>query len=183
MFRQKRGSSTRNSLPLSNTNSGENWKMSVAFPTMLPSRLVIFRLDGARYALPLDQVVHIVRAAEITALENAPGLVLGVIDLAGQIVPVVDIRQRFGLEPKDLLPSHHFIIAQAGERLVSLIVDEAEEVSEISASQFLNTSEIIPGLEHITGVARLEDGLVLIHDLETFLSQEEARDLDRAMKS
>lgn len=157
--------------------------MSTTAKTKLPSQLVIFQLDGCRYALPIENVEHIVRAAEITPLANAPGIVLGVIDVAGQVIPILDIRRRFRLAARNLLPSDHFIVALAGTRPVGLIVEEVEEVAEISASEILNTSDIIPGLEYITGVARLENGLVLIHDLETFLSQEEAHDLDCAMKS
>lgn len=144
-------------------------------------RLVVFRLDAQRYALPLAAVERIVRAVEVTPLPNAPSIVLGVIDVEGHVLPVLNIRQRFLLPERNPGPDDQFLITQTGRRMVALVVDETEGVIERPESAVVDAAQIVPGLEQFQGVFRLDDGLVLIYDLEKFLSLDEARVLDQAM--
>ena len=139
------------------------------------TQLVVFRLDEQRYALPLASVERIVRAVEVTVLPDAPAIVLGAIDVTGRILPVLNLRRRFGLPERETLPSDQFLIAHPTRRAVVLVVDEAQGLIEYPVAG------IVPGLEQIQGVVKLDDGLVLIHDLEKFLSLDEARALDAAM--
>lgn len=88
-------------------------------------------------------------------------------------------RSRYALPPEDA--AYHITAALPRPCPACLIAEEVKEVAEISAGEILNTSDMIPGLEYITGMARLENGFVLIHDLETFLSQKEVPDFDRAL--
>ena len=131
--------------------------------------------------LPLASVERIVRAAEITPLPRAPALVLGAIDLAGRVLPVFDIRQRFGLPGRPLDPADQFLIARTSERAVAIVVDETQGLIE-QHSAVVPARRIAGNLEQIEGVILLEDGMVLIHDLETFLSPDESRALDEALK-
>lgn len=144
-------------------------------------QLVVFRLDEQRYALSLAAVERIVRAAELTLLPGAPSIVLGAIDVEGRILPVLDVRRRFGLRERELSPADHFLIARTAPRAVVLVVDEAQGVIECSQDEIIGSAQIVPGLEQFQGVVRLDDGLVLIHDLEKFLSLDEARALDEAI--
>jgi purine-binding chemotaxis protein CheW len=144
-------------------------------------QLVVFRLDDQRYALPLPVVDRIIRAAELTPLPRAPAIVLGVIDVAGQVLPVLNIRRRFRLPEYEISPAHQFLIAQTGQRTVVLVIDEADAVIEVPGVDIVEAVEIAPGVEQISGVVKLSDGLVLIHDLEEFLSLDEERALDQAM--
>jgi purine-binding chemotaxis protein CheW len=75
------------------------------------SQLVVFRLDNQRYALPLPTVERIVRAVEVTALPKAPSIVLGIVDVAGRVCPVLNVRQRFGLPDKEIRSADQFLIA------------------------------------------------------------------------
>lgn len=143
--------------------------------------LVVFRLDAQRYALPLMDVERIVHAVALTPLPQAPAIVLGVIDVAGQILPVLDLRRRFGLLAKEIDPTNQFLIAQTSRRTVVLVVDEAQEVAARAEADVVDSARIVPGLAHVRGVAKLGDGLVLIHDLENFLSLDEAQALDEAL--
>ncbi|MBI3853103.1 MAG: purine-binding chemotaxis protein CheW [Verrucomicrobia bacterium] len=147
------------------------------------TQLVVFRLDAQRYAVPLVVVERIVRAAEITPLPKSPDIVLGAIDVAGRVLPVLNIRRRFRLPEREVRPADQFLIAQTAQRTVVLAVDETQGVIERSSAEIIGAAQIVPGLDHLQGVVRLDDGLVLIHDLEKFLSLDEARALDKALNT
>lgn len=144
--------------------------------------LMVFRLGEQRYALPLEAVERIVRAVEVTPLPGAPAVVLGVIDVQGSVFPVLGIRRRFGLAEREVDPGDQFVLARAAGRTVVLVIDEALGVLEHPASAVIDAARLAPGAGQIRGVVRLEDGLVLIHDLENFLSLDEASALDEALR-
>lgn len=141
----------------------------------------MFVLDGRRYALPLDTVERVLAAAAPTPLPAAPAIVLGALDLAGQVVPVVDIRRRFGLPEREIEPADRMIVAHAGTRTLAVLADEVAGVVDAPEPVVTIGSELLPGVGYVRGIARLADGLVVIHDLATFLSLDEARALDEAM--
>lgn len=146
-------------------------------------QLVVFLLDGRRCALALPVVERIVRAVAVTPLPNAPEVVLGIIDVAGRIVPVMNLRQRLRLPQRPVSPDDQFAIVRAARRTVALVVDAVEGVVAAPARALVRTGDIVPGLEYLRGLAQLPDGLVLIHDLDQFLSLDEGRALDAAMQS
>jgi purine-binding chemotaxis protein CheW len=145
------------------------------------ARWVVFCLDDGRFALPLAAVDRIVRAVHVTPMPRAPGIVLGAIDVQGRVLPVFNIRRRFGLPERTVVPADQFLIAHTALRTVVLVIDAAQGVFEHAATGATETANIARELEHICGVMQLPDGLVLIHDLEQLLSPDEARVLDQAM--
>ncbi len=148
---------------------------------ILPGQLVVFSMDGQRYALRLSAVQRVVRAVEVTPLPSAPEIVLGVINIEGRIVPAVNIRRRFGLPHKEIGLNDHLIIARTAKRPVALLVDSVSGVIDASPDGVVESSSILPRMDYVEGVAKLADGMVLIHDLDTFLSLEEDRMLNGAM--
>src|ERR671919_2991748 len=90
--------------------------------------LVVFTLDEQRYAVPLSAVERIVRLVEITPVPHTPEIVLGVINVQGRILPVVNIRGRLGLPARELHPSDHLLFARTSKRTVALAVDAVNEV-------------------------------------------------------
>jgi len=143
--------------------------------------LIVFRLDGQRFALPLVAVERIVRAVEVTPLPGAPPAVMGVIDVGGVVAPVLCLRWRLRMSPREIGLADQLLIARMDQRTVALLIDEAQGVIECDASTVIDPTRIVPGLEQFQGLAQLDDGLVLIHNLEKFLSLEEAHALDEAM--
>lgn len=150
---------------------------------LVPEALVIFSLEGQRYALPLTSVQHTIRMVGITPVPGAPEFVLGVVDLGGAVVPVVDLRARFNHPSRAVRLSDHLIVATAAERTVALAVDTTEGVIETSAENYVPAGEIMPGFECVEGVVKLTEGLVLIHDLERLLSVEELATVDRTVNA
>jgi purine-binding chemotaxis protein CheW len=148
-------------------------------PTQPP--VVVFTLDDQRYALPLTDVKRTIRAVAITPLPEAPPIVLGIIDLGGVVIPVIDIRKRFGHPSRDIRLSDHLIVATTKKRTIALLVDEAKGVIEISPESYAPADKILPGLKLVDGAMSLVDGLVLIHNLERLLSLDEETVIDRAL--
>jgi purine-binding chemotaxis protein CheW len=143
--------------------------------------LLVFTLEPHRFAVRARRVQETVRAVAIAAVPDAPDVVEGAINFRGQLVPVIDVRRRFGLPPRPLDPSQHLIVAEAGPRAVVLRVDHALELISVDADAVESAERVAPGAQYTEGIARLPDGLVIIHDLERFLSLEEGRQVDSAL--
>ena len=150
--------------------------------TNMSPQYVVFSLDAQQFALQLSAVERVVRAVEVTPLPSAPELVLGVVNVFGQITPVFRTRQRFGLPEREIDVSDQFIIARARTRTVALVVDTVRGVHESIEQDMVAAERILPVMEHIEGVVKLKDGLMLIHDLDRFLSLEEEQTLDAALQ-
>lgn len=143
--------------------------------------LVVFVLDDQRYALPLDVVERVVRMVSVTPLPRAPAIVSGIVNVGGQITPVVDIRKRFHLPEREVALSDQLIIARTSTRPVALVVDTVSGIIEYRRQDVVPAATILADMAYVAGVVKLNDGLMFIHDLESFLSLEEARSLDDAM--
>jgi purine-binding chemotaxis protein CheW len=146
-----------------------------------PHQLVVFTLGEQRYGLVLSSVERAARIVEITPLPNAPEIVLGIINVQGRLIPVVNLRRRFRLPEREVVVTDQILVAHTKRRPVALVADAVVGVFAYSAQQVVGASEILPAAEYLEGVLKLDDGLILIHDLEKFLSLDESRALDAAM--
>ena len=144
-------------------------------------RVVVFALGDQRYGLPLHAVERVVRMVDVTPLPRAPDIVLGVVNVQGRVIPVVNPRRRFRLPERDISLTEQLVIAHATRRPVALVVDAVSGVLEYSADEAVGARDIAPGIEHVKGVVKLADGLLLIHDLDKFLSLDEEQALDGAV--
>jgi len=144
-------------------------------------QLVVFTLDSQRFALPLSAVERAIRIIEIVPLPKAPDIVIGVINLHGQIIPVVNIRKRFNLSEKEVNLNDHIVISHSKKRLLGILVDNITGVLEFPEHKIITADKIISGIEYVEGVVKLEDGIILIHDIDKFLSLEEEKTLNDAM--
>ena len=144
-------------------------------------QLVVFTLDSLRFALPLSAVERAIHIIEIVPLPKAPDIVIGVINLHGQIIPVVNIRKRFNLSEKEVNLNDHIVISHSKKRLLGILVDNITGVLEFPEHKIITADKIISGIEYVEGVVKLEDGIILIHDIDKFLSLEEEKTLNDAM--
>jgi purine-binding chemotaxis protein CheW len=142
---------------------------------------VVFHLDEQQYALKVSAVERVVHAVELTLLPEAPDIVLGIINIHGKIIPVVNISRRFHLPEKDIEPTNRLIIAHTLKRTVALVVDVVLGVIETPEDRVVKTNTVLPGMDYVQGVVKREDGMILIHDLNKFLSLEEEQTLDTAI--
>jgi purine-binding chemotaxis protein CheW len=146
-----------------------------------PAWLVAFSLDDSRYGLPLEAVERVVRIVEVTALPKAPDIVLGVVNVQGQVMPVVNLRARFRLPERSTVLSDQLLIARTAKRPMALLVDGVGGVLEYSPQEAAAAQAIVPGTDYIAGVVKRADGMILIQDLDRLLSLDEERDLEAAM--
>jgi purine-binding chemotaxis protein CheW len=144
-------------------------------------QIVVFTLDEPRYALFLSAVERVIRAVEITRLPKVPEIVLGVINLQGQIIPVVDVRQCFHLPAREMSLDDRFIIARTSSRRVALVVNSVAGIRQLADREMVTAEQVLPCAAYIRGVAKLEDNLVLICDLDQFLSFDEEQMLNAAL--
>jgi purine-binding chemotaxis protein CheW len=142
------------------------------------ARLVAFSLDEQRYALPLTCVERVVRTVEITPLPQAPEIILGVINVRGRIISVLDLRRRFRLPPREICPEDHFIIACTRRRPVVLVADTVSACADYPDQAMVAADSVLPQMPYVQGIVKLPDELILIHDLDRFLSLDEEEALE-----
>lgn len=143
--------------------------------------IVQFNLDELHYALYLPAVERVVRTVEITPLPQAPGIVTGVVNFHGKIIPVVNIRKRFNLPEREINTEDQLIIARTSKRLVGIVVDTVSGVHELENFQVAAIDGKLPYTKYLSSIAKIENDIVLIHDLEKFLSVEEQNMVDKAL--
>lgn len=142
--------------------------------TTLPEvlQLVTFKLGAEEYGIDILKVQEINRMTEITTMPKAPFSVEGVINLRGKVIPVVNLRKRFGLDIKEVDAQSRIIVVDIGST-VGLIVDSVSEVLRISSDTIEPPPPITGsiGSEYILGIGKLEDRLVILLDIDKLLSE------------
>lgn len=138
-------------------------------------RWVTFHLDNEKYGINVMQVQEVLRVTEIAPVPGAPDYVLGIINLRGNVVTVVDTRRRFGLLEKEADDTTRIVIVEVGDQVVGILVDSVAEVVELYSSDIESAPNV--GTEEsakfIQGVASLEGELLIIIDLNKLLTDEQ----------
>lgn len=148
-----------------------------------PDSLIVFTMDDRRYALPLRAVDRVVRMVAVTPLPKAPDIVLGVVNIEGRVIPVINMRRRFRLPEREIALTDQLVVAHTVRRPVALVADAVLDVIACPVQSLIAAEEVLPNIEYVEGVVKLADGLILIHDLDRFLSLEEEDSLDYALEN
>ena len=138
-------------------------------------QLVTFRLKDETYGINVMQVQEVLRITEITPVPGAPGYVLGIINLRGNVVTVIDTRTRFGLPTTELDDASRIVIIESEQQVVGILVDSVAEVVELRNSQIDQAPSVgnDESARYIQGVASRDEGLLIVVDLNKLLSEEE----------
>jgi len=141
-------------------------------------QLVTFSIGEEEFGVDILSVQEIIRMMDITKVPRAPDFVEGVINLRGKVIPIIDLRKRFGLSTRDHDKHTRIIVIEINNMIVGFVVDSVSEVLRIPASTVEPPPPVVSGLEseYISGVGKLEDRLLILLDLNKLLSGEE-RDL------
>ncbi len=140
---------------------------------------VTFFLDSEKYGIKVMQVQEVLRMTEIAPVPGAPHYVLGIINLRGNVVTVIDSRKRFGLPEKEPDDSTRIVIIEAGENVVGILVDSVAEVvdlrtDEIETAPNVGTDE---SSKYIQGVSSVSEELLILVDVNKLLSDEEWQEM------
>ena len=134
-------------------------------------KLFLFKLDEQRYALDFSSVERVARIVEITPLPKAPEIVLGVVDVQGRILPVLDLRKAFHLPEREISLNDQLIIAGNKGLDITLLTQEVLGVAECTDPDVVAPESIFPGIEFVRGVAELGGRVVMICDLDRLCSE------------
>jgi purine-binding chemotaxis protein CheW len=145
-------------------------------------QLVVFQLGAELYGVEIARVHEIIRLQTITRVPRAPSFVEGVINLRGKVIPVVDLRRRFGLVAAEHTRRTRIVVVEIGDQVVGMIVDGVSEVLRVPASVVEPPSPVVAGIdsEYLHGIAKLSERLVILLDLDRVLAREEHRALEAA---
>ncbi len=136
-------------------------------------QLVTFSLGSEEYAVDILKVQEINRMKEITRIPNAPSYVEGVINLRGKVMPVIDLRKKFGLESQENDAQSRIMIIDVQGMTIGLVVDAVSEVLRIPSDIVDPTPPVASeaGTEFITGIAKLEDRLIILLDMDRLIGE------------
>ena len=134
-------------------------------------QVIVFKLGNERYGVEISQVREIIKPTQITRIPNAPDFVEGVINLRGQITTIINLRKRFGMDPKPIDNDTRIIVFEHGDSTIGVMVDNVAEVKNLAAESI----EQLPNVtateaRFIRGVGKLPDGLLILLDLREILS-------------
>lgn len=140
---------------------------------------VTFRLENESYGINVMQVQEVLRYTEIAPVPGAPNYVLGIINLRGNVVTVIDTRQRFGLPTADTTDQTRIVIIEAENQVVGILVDAVAEVVYLRQSEIETTPNVgnEESAKFIQGVCHKNDELLILVDLEKLMSDEEWSDI------
>lgn len=138
-------------------------------------QLVTFRLKDETFGINVMQVQEVLRVSEIAPVPGAPAYVLGIVNLRGNVVTVIDTRTRFGLPPTDLSDTSRIVIIESEEQVVGILVDSVAEVVELGQAE-IDAAPNVGNHEssrYILGVASRDDSLLIVVDLNKLLTEQE----------
>ena len=156
-------------------------KQTPSLPQMM--QVIVFELDKEEFAVPINEVKEVIKIIEIAAVPQSPPFILGIINLRGKIIPVLDLEKKFNLFRETEKTSQHIMIAEGNSgNLLGVVVDNVSEVLKITPESIKPTPQIINSKissDFVKGVIVLEqpERLLLLLDIQRVLSVEELKSL------
>jgi purine-binding chemotaxis protein CheW len=145
------------------------------------TQLVSFRVEGEEYGVEVLRVREIIRMTAITRMPNTPAHVEGIINLRGQVIPIISMRKRFGVSDREYSSRTRIIVMDVGGGLTGFIVDAVSEVIRIRGSEIQPPPSVVSGgmgQEFITGVINHAERLLVVMDIDRMFSDEENSHFD-----
>ncbi|MEN6356097.1 MAG: chemotaxis protein CheW [Armatimonadota bacterium] len=144
-------------------------------------QIVVFDLAHEFYGVDIGAVNTIIRMQEITRIPRTPEFVEGVINLRGSIVPVIDLRKRFGLPVGDATKSSRIVVVEAAGQMIGMVVDAVAETLRLSADMIEPPSPVVVNANsaYVRGVGKQDNRLVILIDLEKVLTDKELDSLSK----
>ncbi len=146
---------------------------------MAEMQFVVFKLGREEYGVNIMQVQEIGPYQEPVKVPNTPDFVEGVMNLRGNVIPVLSLKKRFNIKGQELTENTRTIVINFGDKQIAFIVDDASEVLTLDTADIQDTPEIIGGVErkYITGIGKRGERLLIILDLSFLLDEQEQAQL------
>jgi purine-binding chemotaxis protein CheW len=143
-------------------------------------QLVSFRLAQEEYGIEITKVQEIILLGEITRVPQTPEYIKGLINLRNMVIPIVDLRLRFGLPQGEPTGDTRIMVINVHGKTIGMIVDAVSEVLRVARDQIVPPPPTVTGLgrEYLTGLVRLEHRLLILLDIDYLLTPEETTDLN-----
>ncbi len=145
-------------------------------------QVVSFRLAQEEYAIEITRVQEIILIGEVTSLPQTPPYIKGVINLRSTVIPIVDLRLRFGLPLEEVTDETRIMVVNVAGKTIGLIVDAVSEVLRIAQEQISPPPPTVAGLEqnYLVGLAKLDERLLILLDIEQIILEEDQSELEPA---
>jgi len=143
-------------------------------------KIIVFALGHEEYGVEVEKVKTIERMQQMTRVPKTPPFIKGVINLRGVVIPIIDLRARFGLPEKEATENSRMIIVATGNIEVGMIVDSANDVIDLDDSLVESPPEIVGGIraKYLDGIAKIGERLLVLLNLEQVLNKEELIQLE-----
>jgi len=143
-------------------------------------QLISFIVGEEEFGLEILQIKEVIRTQQITRLPKAPIFVKGVINLRGDIIPVIDLREKFGLKQKEYTEESRVIVVEIEDKYIGMAVDVVSEVIRISQKDIEPPPPLVKGLseEYLKGIGKLGEKLIILPNIEKILTTEEKIELE-----
>ena len=141
-------------------------------------QFVTFEVNGEEFAVDILSVHEINRMMDLTRIPQSPPEVMGVINLRGKIIPVVDLRSRFSMPPGERTEHNRIVVVEVSDRVIGFVVDRVHEVLRIPGSIVDTAPQMVTSIDtdFVAGVGKLDDRLLILLDLPKLFR---AEDIDR----
>ena len=137
-------------------------------------QLVSFHLAEEEYGIEISKVREIILFGEITKIPQTPSFVKGLINLRSTVIPIIDLRLRFGLDETEPTEETRVVVTQVNDKTIGIVVDSVSEVLRVSGDQISPPPATVAGCaqDYLTGLANLDDRLLILLDIEKVLDVE-----------
>jgi purine-binding chemotaxis protein CheW len=156
----------------------DNLKTQLSGKTL---QVVTFALGSEEYGVDIAQVQEINRMVTITHVPRAPQFMEGVINLRGQLIPIIDLRSRFGMDRSERTKNTRIVVTEIGSKRIGMVVDSVSEVLRVPVEQIEDAPDLVAGIdtEYIRGVGKMGDRLIIMLDLSRVISGNEKLELQK----
>jgi purine-binding chemotaxis protein CheW len=148
-----------------------------------PCRLLVFAVENQHYALEISSVQRVVPIVEITPLPGLPAIVAGIVNIQGEVVPVISLRRCCALPERGVRLSDRLIILSLERRRVALWVDDVLELRDCEETQWIAAAEVLSALKSVEGIVKNGEELLILQNPEGYLSRKDHDLLDSELPS
>ena len=149
------------------------------------TQLVAFKMGGEEFACNIKDVNEVIKMLKVTPLPRSLDFIEGMINMRGEVIPVIDLRKRFGMDTAERTKDNRIIIVEVDDNLIGLIVDSVSEVTSIPNDQIQEApNQVAEGrTDLITGVGKINERMLIILNVENILSTEEQIALEEVSRA